>query len=210
MNTDSITVAVVEDNPGLRGSLETMLHRASGLKWVGSFPDGEQALRDLPALRPQILLMDINLPGMSGVQCVAHLALTLPDTQIIMVTVQDDTDAIFDSLAAGASGYLLKPIRSAQLVAAIKELFAGGAPMSANIARRVVQAFHRKPVPEAEVLSARETEVLDLLAKGHLYKDIAEIMQLSYSTVHTYIERIYKKLHVNSRSQAVALQQKRR
>ena len=142
-------MAIVEDNPGLRRSLETMLNRASGIRCVGAFPDGEQALRELPALRPRVVMMDINLPGMSGVQCVAHLARDLPDTQIIMLTVYDNTDAIFDSLAAGASGYLLKPVRAAQLVAAVKEVVAGGAPMSSSIARRVVQTF-KKPAAAAE------------------------------------------------------------
>ena len=213
MSAKPITVAIVEDNSGLCQSFETMLQRAAGLKWVGSFADGEQAVRDLPALRPQVVLMDINLPGINGVQCVAHLAQTLPDTQIIMVTVYDDTDAIFESLAAGAGGYLLKPVRSAQLIAAIKEIFAGGAPMSADIARRVVQTFRKVPdaaatpaVPTADLvhLGAREREILDALVKGLLLKEIALQLGISYWTVQEYIARIYKKLHVHSRSQAVA------
>ena len=206
MSTKSITVAIVEDSPGLRNSFEAILQRAPGLKWVGSFADGEQAVRDLPALRPQVVLMDINLPGMSGVQCVAHLAHTLPDTALIMVTVHDDTDAIFDSLAAGAGGYLLKPVRSAQLIAAISEILAGGAPMSANIARRVVQSFRIPPAPAAELvhLAPREREILDFLVKGLLLKEIAGHLGISYWTVQEYIARIYQKLHVHSRSQAVA------
>ncbi len=206
MSTKSITVAIVEDSPGLRNSFEAILQRAPGLKWVGSFADGEQAVRDLPALRPQVVLMDINLPGMSGVQCVAHLAHTLPDTALIMVTVHDDTDAIFDSLAAGAGGYLLKPVRSAQLIAAISEILAGGAPMSANIARRVVQAFRIPPAPAAELvhLAPREREILDFLVKGLLLKEIAGYLGISYWTVQEYTARIYQKLHVHSRSQAVA------
>jgi len=206
MSTKPITVAIVEDNPGLCRSFETMLERAPGLKWVGSFPNGEQAARDLPALNPRIVLMDIHLPGMNGVQCVAQLAQTLPETQIIMVTVYDDTDAIFDSLAAGAGGYLLKPVRSAQLVAAIKEILAGGAPMSSNIARRVVQAFKKPVAPASDLahLAPREREVLEFLAKGMLLKEIAEHLGISYWTVQTHIGRIYEKLHVHSRSQAVA------
>jgi len=206
MSTQPVTVAIVEDSRGLRHSFETMLQRAPGLQWVGSFGDGEQALRDLPALRPRVVLMDINLPGISGVRCVARLAQSLPDTALIMVTVHDDTDAIFDSLAAGAGGYLLKPVRSAQLIAAIKEILAGGAPMSANIARRVVQAFRTAPAPVADLvhLGPRERETLDLLAKGLLLKEIAEQLGISYWTVQEYIARIYEKLHVHSRSQAVA------
>lgn len=123
---------------------------------------------------------------------------------MIMLTVHEDPDTIFQALQAGASGYLLKPVRTQELIAAVRDVFAGGAPMSSSIARKVVQAFQRKPTAGEEPLSPRETEVLELLAKGHAYKDIATALQLSYGTVHTYIERIYKKLHVQSRAQAVA------
>ena len=210
MPSEPVTIAIVEDSPGLRRNLETIVQRAEGFQCVGSFEDGEQAVAAIPALRPKVVLMDINLPGMNGVQCVERLARDLPDTHMIMVTVYDDTDAIFDSLAAGAGGYLLKPVRSAQLVAAIKEVLAGGAPMSSNIARRVVQTF-RKPVPAVAAapegmtqLSARENDVLELLVKGLLQKEIAEQLGISYWTVQTHIARIYEKLHVHSRAQAVA------
>ena len=202
-----ITVAIVEDSLGLCHSFETMLQRSPDLQWVGSFADGEQALRDLPALCPRVVLMDINLPGIDGVQCVAHLAQTLPDTLLIMVTVYDDTDAIFNSLAAGAGGYLLKPVRSAQLIATIKEILAGGAPMSADIARRVAQTFRKAPAaPTANLvrLGAREQEILDALVKGLLLKEIAQQLGIGYWTVQEYIARIYQKLHVHSRAQAVA------
>lgn len=206
MNTENITVALVEDNEGLRVAIETMVQRATGLTCVGTFPDGEQALRKLPGLHPKVVLMDINLPGMNGVQCVAQLANTLPETQIIMLTVNDDTDMIFDSLAAGAVGYLLKPVRSAQLIAAIHEIIAGGAPMSSNIARRVVQTFKKPTQTSSEItlLAPRERETLELLSKGLLQKEIAEKLEVSYWTVQTYIARIYEKLHVHSRAQAVA------
>ncbi len=202
-----ITVAIVEDSLGLCHSFETMLQRSPDLQWVGSFADGEQALRDLPALCPRVVLMDINLPGIDGVQCVTHLAQTLPDTLLIMVTVYDDTDAIFNSLAAGAGGYLLKPVRSAQLIATIKEILAGGAPMSADIARRVAQTFRKAPAaPTANLvrLGAREQEILDALVKGLLLKEIAQQLGIGYWTVQEYIARIYQKLHVHSRAQAVA------
>jgi DNA-binding NarL/FixJ family response regulator len=206
MSDALITVALVEDNPGLRRSLETMLNRAPGIQCVGAFADGEQALRELPALRPRVVMMDINLPGMDGVQCVAHLSRDLPDTQIIMLTVYDNTDAIFESLAAGANGYLLKPVRTAQLVVAIKEVVAGGAPMSSSIARRVVQTFKKPAAATAEIppLSPREREILDLLNQGLLQKEIADQLNISYWTVQTHIGRIYEKLHVHSRAQAVA------
>jgi len=206
MSTENITVALVEDNEGLRATLETLLQRAPGIVCVGSFPDGEQAVQRLPVLRPRVVLMDINLPGMNGVQCVTQLAQLIPETQIIMLTVNDDTDVIFDSLAAGATGYLLKPIRSAQLIEAIHEIIAGGAPMSSNIARRVVQTFKKPTAASSDltVLAPRERETLELLSKGLLQKEIADKLDVSYWTVQTYIARIYEKLHVHSRAQAVA------
>jgi DNA-binding NarL/FixJ family response regulator len=203
---DLITVAIVEDDSQVRHSLEGILKRGSGVLCVGAFGDGEEALRELPRLQPQVALMDINLPGIDGVECVQKLSGLLPQMQMVMLTVYDDTDAIFNSLAAGASGYLLKPVSAVQLLAAVKDVYAGGAPMTSNIVRKVVQAF-KQPVAtahETETLSAREQEVLDYLAKGYLYKEIAEQLNISYGTVHTYIERIFKKLHVRSRAQAVA------
>ncbi len=201
-----ITVAVVEDDSQVRQSLVGILKRGVGIACVGEFADAEQALRDIPGLQPQVILMDINLPGMDGVECVRRLSALAPSAQIVMLTVYDNTDAIFNSLAAGASGYLLKPVTAAQLLAAVKDVFAGGAPMTSNIVRKVVQTF-KKPAPaaaEADSLSPREQEVLDLLAKGYLYKEIADQLNVSYGTVHTYIERIFKKLHVRGRAQAVA------
>jgi DNA-binding NarL/FixJ family response regulator len=206
MSAETITIAIVEDNDGLRRSLETIVKRGPGTQCVGLFAKAEDALRELPTLRPNVVLMDINLPGMDGVECVTRLAREAPGLQIVMLTVYDNTDAIFNSLAAGASGYLLKPVRAAQLLAAIKEVHAGGAPMTPNIARRVVQAF-KKPAPVADEtasLSPREHEVLDLLAKGFLQKEIADQLGISYWTVQTHIARIYEKLHVRSRAQAVA------
>ena len=150
--------------------------------------------------------MDIKLPGINGVECVRRLAGEIPETQMIMLTVYDDSDSVFDSLAAGASGYLLKPVKSAQLIEAIQEVLEGGAPMSMSIARRVVQAF-KKSAPTADPdsnLWAREVEILELLAKGFLKKEIAEKLNISYWTVQTHVGRLYKKLHVHSRAQAVA------
>lgn len=203
---DPITVAIVEDDSQVRHSLVGILKRGSGVLCVGAFGDAEEALRELPRLQPQVALMDINLPGIDGVECVQKLSGLLPQMQMVMLTVYDDTDAIFNSLAAGASGYLLKPVSAVQLLAAVKDVYAGGAPMTSNIVRKVVQTF-KQPVAtahETENLSTREQEVLDYLAKGYLYKEIAEQLNISYGTVHTYIERIFKKLHVRSRAQAVA------
>jgi len=203
---DPITVAIVEDDSQVRHSLVGILKRGSGVLCVGAFGDAEEALRELPRLQPQVTLMDINLPGIDGVECVQKLSGLLPQMQMVMLTVYDDTDAIFNSLAAGASGYLLKPVSAVQLLAAAKDVYAGGAPMTSNIVRKVVQTF-KQPVAtahETENLSTREQEVLDYLAKGYLYKEIADQLSISYGTVHTYIERVFKKLHVRSRAQAVA------
>ena len=200
------TVAIVEDDADVRDSLSAVLERARGIRYVGGFGSGEDALRELPALMPEVLLMDINLPGMSGVECVRKLGHLLPGTHILMLTVHDDADSIFDALSAGASGYLLKPVRAAELLAAIRDVHAGGAPMSSNIARKVVQSFNKTAPRDdgSQNLWPREREVLELLAKGFIYKEIADQLGIGYSTVHTHIERIYGKLHVQSRAQAVA------
>ncbi len=202
----ALPVAIVEDNAALRENLRDMLEREPTLTCVGAFADAEQALAAMPGLHPAVVLMDINLPGISGVECVKQLTRVLPGIQVIMITVFDDSDSIFESLAAGASGYLLKPVQSAQLLESIQEVRAGGAPMSMSIARRVVQAFHQPaPVSDPEdQLWPREIEILSLLAKGLLKKEIAEHLGISYWTVQTHVGRLYKKLHVHSRSQAVA------
>jgi DNA-binding NarL/FixJ family response regulator len=201
-----ITVAIVEDDAQVRQSLADILKRGSGVVCVGEHGNAEDAVREIPRLQPKVVLMDINLPGMDGVHCVRRLSELTPMTQVVMLTVYDNTEAIFNSLAAGAHGYLLKPISSEQLLLAIRDVYSGGAPMTSDIARKVVHAF-KQPAPAngaSENLSAREQEVLDFLAKGYLYKEIAEQLSISYGTVHTYIERIFKKLHVRSRAQAVA------
>ena len=206
MSPVSITVAIVEDDDGMRSSLEEIIRSEPGMTCVATFPNGESAVSGLPALRPDVVLMDINLPGISGVDCVSLLARELTGTHIIMLTVYDDTDAIFQSLSAGAGGYLLKPVRKAQLLYAIREILTGGAPMSSNIARCVVQAFQKPPEKSSEIaqLSPREREILELLAQGLLLKEIAQHFSVSHATIQTHIGRIYKKLHVHSRSQAVA------
>ena len=209
-SSDPIRVAIVEDDAGLRQTLETMLSRAPELKCVGAYPTGEIALAEMPGCTPTVVLMDIHLPGMSGVECVRRLKERLPKTQIVMLTVHDHTHAVFDSLSAGASGFLLKPVRASDLVKAIEEVHAGGAPMTPNIARLVVKTF-QKAAPEENAaadgmgeLSPRENEVLELLAKGFLQKEIADQLSISFWTVQTHTARIYEKLHVRSRAQAVA------
>jgi len=201
-----ITVSLVEDNDQLRTTLARVIGRAEGFQCVSHYSTAEEALKKLPADQPDVVLMDINLPGISGVECVRQLKQALPSTQVIMLTAYEDTDNIFNSLAAGASGYLLKRTSTAELLAAVREVKAGGSPMTAHIARKVVQSFQKAgPSPQpTENLSEREQQVLDYLAQGFLYKEIADKLGISYETVHTYIRRIYEKLQVRTRTEAVA------
>jgi DNA-binding NarL/FixJ family response regulator len=202
-----IKVAIVEDDAAVRLSLAGILKMERGLECVGEFGTAEEALRALAPGYPEVLLVDINLPGMDGVEFVRRVSEASPETKLIMLTVHDDTEAIFHSLEAGASGYLLKPARAAELVAAVKDVQQGGAPMTGNIARKVIQSFRRpgKPAKSAEEeLTPREVEVLEYLSKGYLYKEVADRLHIGYATVHTHVARIYQKLHVQSRGQAVA------
>ena len=202
-----IKITIVEDNAEVRSSMINILEGAPNCECVGAFSSGEEALLKIPKLKPDVVLMDISLTGMNGVECVRQLAKVMELPQILMLTVHEEPNSIFDSLAAGAAGYLLKPVRTAKLLAAVKDVYAGGAPMTSSIARKVVQSFKRvSPTtsPPAENLSPREQDVLNYLVKGFSYKETAEAMGISYSTVHSHIEHIYHKLHVQSRAQAVA------
>lgn len=202
-----IEVAIVEDDAAVRRSLAGILKMQRGIECIGDFGTAEDALRELAHDYPDVALVDINLPGMDGVEFVRRMAEAAPATKLIMLTVHDDTEAIFHSLEAGASGYLLKPARAAELIAAVKDVQQGGAPMTGAIARKVIQSFRRPAKPAAdpgEGLSPREIEVLELLSKGYLYKEVAEKLNVGYATVHTHVARIYQKLHVRSRGQAVA------
>ncbi|MGH7950675.1 MAG: response regulator transcription factor [Limisphaerales bacterium] len=202
----NITVSIIEDDAPARGILADWIRAADGFSCVGAHESGESALADLPKEKPSVVLMDINLPGINGIECVRRLKSQLPGAQFVMLTVYEDAEHIFKALTAGASGYLLKRLPRAELLAALKDVHAGGSPMSSNIARKVVQSFQRftSPPSEAEGLSPREREVLELLARGYLYKEISDLLQISVPTVSTYIRRVYDKLHVHSRSQAVA------
>ncbi|MDE3068768.1 MAG: response regulator transcription factor, partial [Verrucomicrobiota bacterium] len=170
------------------------------------YANDEDALARLPHDKPDVVLMDINLPGMNGVECVRQLKPLAPQVQVMMLTVYEDTENIFNALAAGASGYLLKRTPGRELLEAIREVHRGGSPMTTHIARKVVSSFQRTPAAatSAEALSPREQEVLDCLAQGFLYKEIADKLGISYETVHTYIRRIYEKLQVRTRTEAVA------
>jgi DNA-binding NarL/FixJ family response regulator len=200
-------VAVVEDDASIREVLISWLEKAEGFTCVGAFPNAEEAIERLPRLKPSIALVDINLPGRNGVECVQTLKPLLPNTQFVMLTVYADSTHIFDALAGGATGYLLKHTPRESLITALREVNDGGSPMSSIIARKVVQALQpAKPTAgPTERLSTRENEVLSLLAQGYLYKEIADKMGISLPTVNSYIRRIYEKLQVQSRSQAVAV-----
>jgi DNA-binding NarL/FixJ family response regulator len=202
----SVTVSIVEDNEKLRGTLARVLNRADGFECVSQYGSAEEALKELPKVTPEVVLMDINLPGMNGVECVRQLKQILPKTQVMMLTVYEDTENIFNALAAGASGYMLKRTPSKELLEAIKDVQRGGSPMTMHIARKVVQSFQRKAetTSPTENLSEREQQVLDLLSQGLMYKEIADKLAISYETVHTYIRRIYEKLQVRTRTEAVA------
>ena len=203
----SISVSIIEDDSQARQILCDWIRRTDGFRFVSEHPSAESALAGLPQERPGVVLTDINLPGMNGIECVRKLKPMLPEVQFVMLTVYEDSDHIFHALSAGATGYLLKQTPRSELLAALKQVHSGGSPMTSNIARKVVQSFqqHAPPsIPEAAELSGREREVLDLLARGYLYKEIAESLSISLPTVNTYIRRIYEKLHVRSRAQAVA------
>jgi DNA-binding NarL/FixJ family response regulator len=205
-----VSISIVEDNDKLRGTLAKVIGRAEGFRFVSDYGSAEDALADLPKVKPDVVLMDINLPGMNGVECVRKLKALLPQTQVMMLTVYEDTENIFKALAAGANGYMLKRTPTKDLIEAVREVHRGGSPMTTHIARLVVQSF-QKPAPAAPPadgdlaeLSEREQQVLDLLAQGLIYKEIADKLNIGYETVHTYIRRIYEKLQVRTRTEAVA------
>ena len=208
--TKAISVSVVEDDPGVRANLINLIDGAPGFNCCAAYADGPSALIGIPVNRPDVVLMDINLPGMLGTECVRQLKATAPGVPVLMLTVYDDSEQIFKSLMAGATGYLLKRTPKDKLLEAIREISNGGAPMSRQIARRVVQYFQDvkqlaatpQRAPEVETLTRREMEVLALLAKGFAYKEIADVMNISFETVRTYVRSIYDKLHVHSRAEA--------
>lgn len=201
-----ITVSIVEDHAPTREGLAQLVNRTAEFCCVSEHDSAEDAIDRVPPLQPDVVLMDIHLPGMSGVDAVRKLKTLLPQTQFIMSTVYKDNDAIFSALMAGANGYLLKQTPPKELLAALREVCAGGTPMTSQIARKIVEAFRQAQAPadETEGLTVREQEVLELLAQGCLYKEIAETLQITYRTVSTHIQHIYEKLHVHSRAQAVA------
>ncbi len=211
-----INVIVVEDDSRLREGLVEMINNDPACNCVGAFANGEEAVEKAPDLSVQVAVMDINLPGMDGIECVGILSRKISNLQTVMLTVYQDTNNLFRALAAGAHGYLVKPVRMRDLLTAIHDIHQGGAPMTSALARKVVDAFRtsrtagapghpaEKRTDETEELAPREKQVLDLLAQGFSYKEIADQLNVAFGTVHTYVLRIYKKLHVRSKNAAVA------
>ena len=207
----TIQVSIVEDESGLRRELETLINGAAGFRCLRTYPHAEAALANIPQHPPDLVLMDINLPGMSGIECVRRLKQDRPALPIVMLTVYEDSDALFKSLMAGANGYLVKRTPRPKLLEALREICAGGAPMSRSIARKVVDFFHQVsqlPAPagqssDLQKLTAREQEILASLAKGHSYKEIAAELGISRDTTRKHMVRIYEKLHVHSRIEAI-------
>ncbi|HOK76904.1 MAG TPA: response regulator transcription factor [Verrucomicrobiota bacterium] len=201
----SIRVAIVEDDCSVRENLALLIDGAPGFSCVVACVSAEEALKLLPEAAPDVVLMDIHLPGLSGIECVWRLRRLLPKTQVIMLTVEEDSEQVFESLKAGATGYLVKHVSPEEILEAIAEVHRGGAPMSSHIARRVVTAFQQHAPANADEiqLTPRESDILHLLAKGDRSKEIADALQIAVGTVNTHIRHIYEKLHVRSRAEAV-------
>jgi DNA-binding NarL/FixJ family response regulator len=201
----SISIAIVEDLDVVRNGLKDFISLSTDFLVIGSFKTGEDALLKLPEIRPDIVIMDINLPGMNGIECIRQVKCKSPNTQFMMFTVYENDDKVFEALKAGASGYLLKNTGLLQIAESVKELHEGGSPMSANIARKMVNLFRDtdKKTPFLDLLSNREKEILQLLAKGLLYKEIAEQLNITTGTVRIHIHKIYEKLHVQNRTEAI-------
>ena len=199
-------VAVVEDNQALREQLVQILGNVPDIRCVGAYASAEEALKEIPTRNPDVVLMDIKLPGMSGIDCVAQLKTVMPAVQVVMLTVYEDSESLFRALKAGANGYLVKSSPPKQLLEAVRDVSSGGSPMSSHIARKVVQHFHLiGPSPaEAENLSPREKQVLALLASGFIYKEIGDKLKIGVETVRTHVKSICQKLHVRNRLEAVA------
>jgi len=200
-------ISIVEDDAGVRAGLERLFNSTREFRCVSTYPNAETAVVGLPTDKPHVILMDIRLPGLSGIECFRRLKEQDPSLLVIMLTVYEETELVFEALQAGATGYLLKRTPPKQLLQAVTEVLEGGAPITSQIARKVVEAFHTaKPAPpgaQLVELSAREKEVLDFLAKGFLIKEIGDKLGVGFGTVRTYVRRIYEKLHVQSRSQAI-------
>ena len=203
MNT--ITVSIVEDLNEVREALQRLINQSENFGLVAGYNNAEQAEKNIPVQPPDIVIMDINLPGMSGIECIKRIKEKCPDTQFMMFTIYEDDEKVFEALKAGAHGYLLKNTPKEKLLEALEELQNGGSPMSTNIARKVIEAFKKKDQPPEELntLTTKEKQILDLLAKGFLYKEIANQLHSTRNTIKQHIHHIYEKLHVQNRTEAI-------
>jgi len=200
----SIRVAIVEDSRTIRESLRRIIDDTPGMRCECAVGSGEEALAEMPRCRPDVILMDIHMPNISGIECTARLKEFLPETDVIMLTVYEDNDKIFRALQAGACGYLLKRTQPEQLIQAIRDVKQGGAPMTSEVARRLVETFQRVPAPPSQAeLSRREREILELVSRGFSNKEIGDQLSVSLETVRHHLKRVYEKFHVHSRSEAV-------
>jgi DNA-binding NarL/FixJ family response regulator len=201
----AIRIAIIEDNAPIRKILSGWIQQEKDFELVAAYPDAEKAVKAKVSELADVVLVDINMPGMNGIECVRMLKPLNRSVNYVMLTAYHDAQLIFDALSAGAGGYLLKRATREELIAAIKDVHSGGSPMSSSIARIVVEAFQNKPTKDEQLeqLTTREREVLDLLAKGMLYKEIADQLTVSHNTVHTLVRRIYEKLQVHTRREAI-------
>ena len=198
-----ISISIVEDMAEVRNSLEKLIQQERGMLLLSSSPNAEEAMPLLLEAQPEIVIMDINMPGISGIDCIRQIKDDCPHTQFMIFTIYENDEKVFDALAAGASGYLLKKTPADKIIEAIKELYNGGSPMSSQIARKVIGHFKENKKQEHEDLTAKENEVLLLLSKGYLYKEIAQQLNITLGTVTQHIHHIYEKLHVNNRTEAI-------
>ncbi len=198
------TVVIVEDNNIVRGCLEELVNSITGCECIATFPSAEEAIRMIPRLKPDLVMMDIHLPNLSGIECAAKLKQSLPALAILMLTVYEDEEKIFEAFKAGASGYILKRSSPREVVGAIQDMLGGGIPMTSTIARKVVESFRQTVSQDADepTLSRRETEVLQALTKGSSNKEIADTLHVTVETVRWHLKQIYEKLHVHGRTQA--------
>ncbi|MDZ4794145.1 MAG: response regulator transcription factor [Bacteroidota bacterium] len=202
---EAVTVYIVEDLTEVRESLENLVRESEDFLFLSAYPNAEMAERNIPLEQPQIVIMDINLPGISGIECIRKIKPACPDTQFMMYTIFEDDDKVFEALEAGASGYLLKKTPKEKIMAALQELHEGGSPMSTQIARKVTQSFRQRNhlSEESNLLTPKEKEVLELLSKGFLYKEISDKLHISLNTVKQHIHKTYGKLHVSNRTGAL-------
>ncbi len=199
-----ISVVIIEDIKEIREGLQILIQGSDGFSCLKTYATAEEAIEELPSLMPDVVLMDIHLPGITGIEAVRKLKVQCAGTQFIMSTIYEDDENIFESLKAGASGYLLKKTAPAKIMDAIMEVYNGGSPMSSQIARKVIASFQQQnPIDEAQVLTPKEKEILKELSKGLRYKEIADVMQISMETVRSHARHIYEKLHVQSRTEAL-------